>query len=75
MLQFSLPSYTGYLYSVIALRRKIFETSKAMASFSKTRWSKWEIMQQVMVQFGDIHPFLMKHTEIGPSLRGKLLIF
>ena len=50
------------------------ETGKAMASFSKTRWwSKWEIMQQVMVQFGDIHPFLMKHREIGHSLRGKLL--
>ncbi len=50
------------------------ETGKAMASFSKTRWwSKWEIMQNVMVQFGDIHPFLTKHSEIGPSLRGKLL--
>ena len=49
-------------------------TGKAMASYSKTRWwSKWEIFHQLVVQFGDIEPFLSAHPEIGPSLRSKLL--
>lgn len=49
-------------------------TGKAMASYSKTRWwSKWEILHQIMVQFGDIEPFLIANDDIGPSLRPKLL--
>ena len=37
-------------------------TGKAMGSFSATRWwSRWEIMDQILVQFGDIYKFL--HTE------------
>lgn len=49
-------------------------TGKAMASYSKTRWwSKWEILHQIMVQFGDIGPFLIANPDIGPSLRPKLL--
>ena len=49
-------------------------TGKAMASYCKTRWwSRWEILHQLMVQFGDIEPFLSAHSDIGPSLRSKLL--
>ena len=49
-------------------------TGQAMASYSKTRWwSKWEIFHQLMVQFGDLEPFLSAHPEIGPTLRSKLL--
>ena len=49
-------------------------TGQAMASYSKTRWwSKWETFHQLMVQFGDLEPFLSAHPEIGPSLRSKLL--
>ena len=50
-------------------------TGKAMASYSKTRWwSKWEILHQnIMMQFGDIEPFLIANADIGPSLRPKLL--
>ena len=50
------------------------QTGKSMASFSKTRcWSRWEVMQQVMVQFGDLLPFLDRNQDIGPALREKLL--
>ena len=50
------------------------QTGKAMASFSKTRWwSRWEILHQLMVQFGDIEPFLRRNEDIGPALRPKLL--
>ena len=50
------------------------QTGKCMASYSKTRWwSKWEILHQIMVQFGDIEPFLTVSTNIGPSLRPKML--
>ena len=45
-----------------------------MALYSATRWrSKWEIFKQIMLQFGDIEPFLSKNTDLGPSSRPKLL--
>ena len=50
------------------------QTGKAMASYSKTRWwSRWEILNQLMIQFGDIEPFLRRNEDIGSSLRPKLL--
>ena len=50
------------------------KTGKSMATFSKTRWwSRWEVLSQVMTQFGDIAPFLTENQDIGPSLRPKLL--
>ncbi len=51
------------------------QTGKSVASYSKTRWwSKWEILlHQIMLQFGDIEPFLTANTDIGPSLRPKML--
>ena len=46
------------------------DTGRAMASYSSTRWwSKWEVYHQVLVQFGDILPFLEKHCEIAPKAR------
>jgi len=51
-------------------------TGKAMATYSHTRWwSKWELMSQILVQFGDVKPFLQKNTDIGASTRPKLLAF
>ena len=45
-----------------------------MAPYSKTRWwSRWEVYHQVLVQFGDVTPFLEKHDEIAPTTRMKLL--
>ena len=55
-----LASFMSYWVSLFAHSPKTkmlwkTQTGKAMASLSKTRWwSKWEIMEQVMVQFGDI---------------------
>ena len=50
------------------------ETGKAMASYSETRWwSRWEVYHQILVQFGDVTPFLEKHNEIAPITRTKLL--
>jgi len=50
------------------------QTGKAMASYSATRWwSKWEIFKQVMVQFGDVEPFLNSNPDLGPASRPKLL--
>jgi hypothetical protein len=32
---------------------------KSIVTHSKTRWwSRWEIMHQLFLQFGDVHPFL-----------------
>ena len=45
-----------------------------MASYSATRWwSKWELMKQMMVQFGEIESFLNHNTDLGPSSRSRLL--
>ena len=50
------------------------ETGNAMASYSETRWwSRWEVYHQILVQFGDVTPFLEKHDEIAPITRAKLL--
>ena len=49
------------------------QTGKSMASYSKSRWwSRWEVLHQLLQQFGDVRPFLEK-TEVGPAIRPKLL--
>ena len=36
------------------------QTGRAMSLYSATRWwSRWEVLRQVFLQFGDIHPFSM----------------
>ena len=45
-----------------------------MVSYSQTQWwSQWEIMNQVLVQFGDIEPFLVEHSDVSPATQSKLL--
>ena len=49
-------------------------TGKSMASLSKTRWwSRFEIYKQILLQFGNIMPFLQNNTDIGTALRPKML--
>ena len=44
-----------------------------MATYSETRWwSRWEVLKQVMLYFGDIQPFLVEN-DVAPSYRRKLL--
>ena len=50
------------------------QTGRAMSSYSNTRWwSRWEVQQQVLQQFGDVELFLARHEDIGPATRTKLL--
>ena len=50
------------------------KTGKAMSSYSSTHWwSKWEVMSQVMVFFGDVAPFLQANPELSPTTNQKLL--
>ena len=50
------------------------QTGKSMASFSKTRWwSRWEVMHQIMVQFGDVVPFLTNADLGSPATCSHLL--
>ena len=50
------------------------QTGKSMASLSKTRWwSRFEIYKQILLQFGNIMPFLQNNTDIGTALRPKML--
>ena len=49
------------------------ETGRAMSSYSQTRWwSRWEVMHQVLQQFGDVEPFLSRHLDLGPATGSKL---
>ena len=50
------------------------QTGRSMAGYSATRWwSRWEVYQQLLVQFGDLEPFLQQHEDISPATRAKLL--
>ena len=52
------------------------ETGVSMRMYSATRWwSKWEVMRQLMVQFGDVEPFLIKYPDISPATNAKLGAF
>ena len=78
----NVPTLTDFVANWLSLFSHSFkakflwkeQTGQAMASYSVTRWwSKWELMQQIMTQFGDIEPFLKSNTNVGPSSWPKLL--
>lgn len=64
-------SLFAHSYKTKALWRE--RTGRAMKSYSPTRWwSRWEVVEQVLEQFGDIEPFL-DHDDIGsPATTAKL---
>lgn len=44
-----------------------------MPTLSKTRWwSRWEILNQLLIQFGDVE-LLLQTSEVGPGIRPKRL--
>ena len=49
------------------------QTGKSMKSYSTTRWwSRWEVMDQLMVQFGDVDVFLQREDVGSPATVAKL---
>ena len=49
------------------------QTGRAIVSYSATRWwSKWEVYNQMLLQFADIQSFLEKN-DIGKATRKKLI--
>ena len=49
-------------------------TDCSVKSYSVTRWwSKWEVMRQLMVYFGDLLSFLEENDDVAPACRLKLL--
>ena len=47
-----------------------------MKSYSATRWwSTWEVMHQLMIQFGDVEQFLTRCSDVAPSTNAKLRVF
>ena len=49
-------------------------TGRSMRTYSSTRWwSKWEVMEQLLVTFGDVKGFLDDNEDIGVGTRTKLL--
>lgn len=49
------------------------QTGRAIVSYSATRWwSKWEVFNQLLLQFAEIQPFLDKN-DVGQATRKKLI--
>ena len=49
-------------------------TGRAMSLYSDTQWwSRWVVLHQFLLQFGDVVPFLDAHAELSPTTREKLL--
>ena len=49
------------------------KTGRTMSTYSETRWwSRWEVLHQTMLYFGDIAPFLQEN-DLSPAGRGKIL--
>lgn len=49
------------------------QTGSSMKLYTATRWwSKREVMQQIMVQFGDVEIFLVRYPDVAPSTNAKL---
>ena len=80
--RFSTPALSEFLTSWILLfshspkTRLLWQenTGKSMGSYSPTRWwSKWELMNQLLLQFGDLRPFLEENEDLGPATRQRLL--
>ena len=81
---FSTPNLSEFIVSWISLfshspRIRILwrdQTGKSMATFSATRWwSRWEVIEQVAVQFGDVLPFLRKEGLGSATTTSKLIPF
>ena len=52
------------------------QTGKSMATYSVTRWwSRWEVIEQVSVQFGDVLPFLRMEGLGSATTTAKLITF
>jgi len=52
------------------------QTGKSMATYSATRWwSRWEVIEQVSVQFGDVLPFLRMEGLGSTTTTAKLITF
>ena len=52
------------------------QVGSSIRSYSRTRWwSQWEVMQQLMLAFGDVEPFLnaARSDDIAPATVAKLL--
>jgi len=48
----------------------------SVKSYSATRWwSKWEVMRQLMLYFGDLRPFIEENEDITPAYKLKILGF
>ena len=81
---FNIPTLSEFIKSWISLFSHspktrflwLEQTGRSMATFSPTRWwSRWEVMEQVSVQFGDILPFLRRDDIGSAATISKLMTF
>ncbi len=80
---FDLPHLDGFLelwirlfsHSSAAKIKWREVTGKSMRQLSPTRWwSRWEVIDQCLEYFGDIHPFVRDHPDVGARLHDRLMV-
>ena len=50
------------------------QTGRSITSYFVTRWwSRWEVLEQLLVVFSDIKVFLHRNDDLGPAFTQKLL--
>ena len=50
------------------------QTGRSITYYSVTRWwRRWEVLEQLLVLFGDVQVFLQRNDDLGPASRQKLL--
>ena len=81
---FNTPNLSEFIISWISLFSHspktrflwLDQTGKSMATYSPTRWwSRWEVIEQVSVQFGDVLPFLRRDDLGSATTTAKLMTF
>ena len=82
--QFCTPHLSEFITSWISLfshspKTRILwleQTGRSMATYSVTRWwSRWEVIEQVSIQFGDVLPFLRREDLGSAMTNAKLVTF
>jgi len=80
--QFNVPTLSEFVTGWISLfshspKTRLMwkeQTGRSMSSYSATRWwSRWEVMEQILVQFGDVQHLLHNEDLGSPATQGNSL--
>ena len=72
--EFTNPWNSLFAHSVKARLCWKEQCGSSAPTYSPTRWwSRYEVMKDIMVKFGDVQTFVSSHSDISPAFKSKLL--